>query len=531
MPLTPLPKRLVACASVIAASLTLLTARITHPGIGPDAVAYIAVADSIRNGTGIGFWLEDPLVTWPPLWPLSIAAGSWLTGWRSDVVGLVLNSALVAGTVVAASQVARRILRSQRLLTVFVISLAVSPPLVGLAVLVQTEISLALVVLLVTWFIMLHSERGQARWLAAAGLATAAGFYARYQAIYIVPVFAGWLVLRALLGPGDTRSGDRTRSVLRLSARTRTALSDAAAYSLPAVVLSGIWILRNVSLGEPPVGPRFPSDVGPLWNTVNALTTTFKFVTSIPSPPRLPAAIVTLVCATVAGVWLVRRTSDHPATATPRERAISSLLGWPGMLTTFVAGFTALMVISRSVVGFDDLDIRLLAPCLIPTSILLLRYVEITFGTPAGLRTVGKWLVGIWLAAQVTVCFALVGPANDMVTDYGFNAPRAVAASRSSAIDALPAGCVAYSNNAGDLYRSGFEANLSPSTVEYKSSQPTDDLEQLTVRVNEGEAACLVWVEYSEDPKQYSLEEIEEVLRLDELASADGVTTYRILPR
>ena len=67
--------------------------------------------------------------------------------------------------------------------------------------------------------------------------------------------------------------------------------------------------------------------------------------------------------------------------------------------------------------------------------------------------------------------------------------------------------------------------------VEYKSDQPTHDLEKIVDRVESGEPVCLVWVEYSVDDEYWSVEELSEHLRLVELDSADDVTTYRLEPR
>ena len=530
------PPWVTVAAALLGAGLTLLAARITHAGVGPDAVAYIAVANSLREGTGIAFWLEDPLVTWPPLWPMVIAAGMAITGWRADVVGLVANSVLLAGCVFAAAHLARRVLHSRRLATVFVVAMGVSPLLIGLAVLVQTEIAFTLVVLVVMLAVVVHFETSRTVWLVVAGLVTAVGFYVRYQGLYVVPVFAVWIWLRQLVGEPGAGSAlvahDSLRGWFRSVGARRVlgSMSGGVLYSLCAVIPATLWVARNISLDEEPLGPRFPSDVGVLENALGALTTVFKFVTSAPTVPRLPAAALTLVAIVVAGWSLVR----HAPQRQGRSLALVTLraaAGWPGMLATFVVGFSALMVLSRSMVGFDDLDIRLLAPCMVPVILLALRYVEILSSWSPRLATLGRVLVVGWFSVALLVTLALVGPANGVLEDYGYNAPRAVAASRSSALEALPDGCVLYSNNAGDLYRSGIEAELSPRKVEYKSDQPTRQLEELVERVERGERACLLWVEYTDDPENYSLEEIAEVLDLQRLASADQLTTYVLAPR
>ncbi len=515
--------RWLALAAATASALTLLVTRITHAAVGTDAVAYIAVATSIDDGHGIEFWLERPLTTWPPLWPAVLAAGMRLTGWRGDVVGVFVNAAMVAGCVLFGVAVARRVLRRTWVLGLLTASIAVSPLLVGLSALVQTEVVFAMLTLAILWSFLRWCEQSDGRagatvgvlWLILGGLLTSVGFYVRYQAIYVVPVFAGWLVLRTFW---------RTRGVLR-------SLLPACWYTLPALVPSGLWILRNLRTSDTAMGPRFPSNVGPAENLAGALRTSFKFVTSIPEAPLLPAAAFTLVAGVVALVALVRTT--RPAGGEPglAVRTAEAFCGPVGLVATFVGGFTTLMVVSRSIVGFDDLDIRLLAPCLIPTSILFLRYAEIVLLDVERRARWGKVLLGVWFVPQVVLTLALVGPANSIIAEFGYNADRAVAASTSPALDALPEGCTLYSNNAADLYRSGVEAYISPRHVEYKSSQRTHMLEDLVRDVEGGEPSCLAWVEYIEDDEVVSVAELSEVLELERLASADDVTVYVLHPR
>ena len=510
-----LATRWIALAAATASTLVLAVTRITHAAVGTDAIAYIAVATSIEEGNGIGFWLEHPLTTWPPLWPAILAVGMRLTGWRGDVVAVFVNAALLAGCVVFGVALGRRVLRSRAVLAVLAASAAASPLLIGLAALVQTEIVFAMLALAIMWAILRAGEDSPApRWLVLAGLLTATGFYVRYQAIYVVPVFAGWLVLRGYL---------RTRSPLR-------SLLPACWYTLAAVVPSAVWILRNLRESDTAMGPRFPSNVGPVENALGALRTIFKFVTSVPVAPLLPAAFVTLVGGIAAVVLLVRTTrpdGDEPGLG---ARTVQAFCGPVGLLTTFVAGFMTLMVISRSLVGFDDLDIRLLAPCLIPTSILVLRYAEIVFLDLERRRRLGQVLIGLWFVPQVVLTLALVGPANSLIAETGYNADRAVAAANSPALDALPDDCVLYSNNAADLYRSGLETFISPRHVEYKSSQRTHMLEDLVEDVDGGQRTCLVWVEYIEDDEVVSVAELSDSFRLERLDSADDVTVYELHP-
>jgi hypothetical protein len=349
---------------------------------------------------------------------------------------------------------------------------------------------------------------------AGAGAVLAVCFYIRYQAFYAVPILGGWLMLRTWM----------------TSRTLRRTIVDTAAFVATAAVPSAIWMARNLSTSDTIMGPRFPSDRGLPNNVADGFATLAKFVTSLPAGP---AKLLTLlgVMITIVVIATLALCGDHPG---PRGwwRSVSTAFPQPvGLLVTFVVVFTCLMAVSRSIVGFDDLDIRLLAPCMIPTSILFLRWAEVVLIDSPRWNLLGRVAIGVWLILQLVVALLLLGPANSRLGDTGYNAPRAVAASTSSALSLLPDGCVLYSNNAGDLYRGGTHAAISPRKVEYKSDQRTNDLDELGELVDGGKQACLAWVGYTDDDEVYSREELSTVVRLVELGHSNGVTVYRMDPR
>lgn len=534
----PLTRWIVGTAAVVPAALAIVAARVDRPTVGPDAVSYVAVADSLRTGGGLGFFLERPLTTWPPLWPALIAVGEAITGWRGDLVALALNVVLLAAVVLAGSLLGGHVLQRRAVRYVLLASLAISPMLIGLGIIVQTEIAFVLGTTLALLLLLRgtahdpvvgdlnpddssapsttespdHGTGPSSNWyFAGAGAVLAVCFYVRYQAFYAVPILGGWLLLRTWMS---------TRSFRRTATAT-------AAFVVTAAVPSGLWMIRNLSTSDTIMGPRFPSDRSLPANVADGFATLTKFITSLPTGP---AKLLTLlgVVITVVILTTLALSAEHPG---PRTWWRSALTAFPqpvGLLVTFVIGFTALMAVSRSIVGFDDLDIRLLAPCMIPTSILFLRWAEVVLVDSARWHLLGRVAIGVWLALQVTVTLLLLGPANAQLGDTGYNAPRSVAAATSPALKLVPNGCTLYSNNAGDLYRGGTQAEISPRKVEYKSDQRTDDLQALAKAVDRGQTSCLAWVGYTDDDEVYSRDELSKVVALVQLGSANGVTVYRM---
>jgi hypothetical protein len=64
-------------------------------GVASDSVKYLAVAQSLLDGNGLVNHLGRPLLSWPPLYSITLAGLSLLTGWEVFVAGWYLNVFLI----------------------------------------------------------------------------------------------------------------------------------------------------------------------------------------------------------------------------------------------------------------------------------------------------------------------------------------------------------------------------------------------------------------------------------------------------
>ena len=70
-----------------ASAFAVLIANAGGLAIGDDGIGYQAISDSIRNGEGLGYFLEPRLTIWPPGWPALMAlvsSGLWSLGINSS---------------------------------------------------------------------------------------------------------------------------------------------------------------------------------------------------------------------------------------------------------------------------------------------------------------------------------------------------------------------------------------------------------------------------------------------------------------
>jgi hypothetical protein len=64
-------------------------------GVASDSVKYLAVAQSMLDGKGLVNHLGAPLLSWPPLYSITLAGLSLLTGWDVFIAGWYLNLFLI----------------------------------------------------------------------------------------------------------------------------------------------------------------------------------------------------------------------------------------------------------------------------------------------------------------------------------------------------------------------------------------------------------------------------------------------------
>ena len=87
-----LPFAFVAFAGVIISNLSGIAT-------GDDGVGYRAIADSLLDGRGFGYFLENPVTVWPPIWPSLLYALAKVTPLDTLGAAVVLNAVTIFAAV------------------------------------------------------------------------------------------------------------------------------------------------------------------------------------------------------------------------------------------------------------------------------------------------------------------------------------------------------------------------------------------------------------------------------------------------
>ena len=345
-PLRPLSAALLIGAATLAGALVW----ISTPGgasTSPDSWVYLSTARNLLAGEGFTRYNNVPFVPWPPLFPLLIAA---LVG-LAELIGreLHLLDALramhvlvTAANVVAAGLLFRRFMRSAAVAALAALAVALSYPLVYVATFVWSEPLFVLLTLLFLHALDRHLAAPRARSLLLVAILAALASVQRYAGAVLIVAGALTLALLAFKVP--------------LRCRLRDAGVFAAVAALPLV----LWLAHNYARTGTLTGKRAPSTQS-LHVSIRAV---YDLTVSWLTPERWgisyqAAGLIVGLVLVLGLIRLVRR---------ERRAALPTLAGLRALpLALFAALYGAFVVSSASLVRFDPIDERLLAPLYVPT--------------------------------------------------------------------------------------------------------------------------------------------------------------------
>jgi hypothetical protein len=509
-------------ALALLSAVAVSIANVGGIAVGDDGVGYTAIADSILAGRGLRFFLEDPLTVWPPLWSALMALTAWVTPLSTQSAAIVLNAGVSALAVVVAWRVFRRFVRSDRLVLLGTLVVALGSSSIGFGHLLMTDRAFSVVCLLLILTLTNAWEgTNRTRWIAAAVALVWLGFGLRYVAVVLIPTGGLWLLL-----------DNRRRFVERFT--------TAVAFAAASAVVPVLWILRNLAADGTLLGPRDSSARGVVQNLSDIVATLGRFVLPGVGNGRerlwAAVAVITLVGASAA-IWrLLGVVADQRACS--RIEVVTSTAGRPvGLLVLTPLLYLTYMLYIRSTTALNQLDLRLLEPAYLPL-------VAVGLATVARLRGVppigaSPWwrvsLAGTYVWAVANVAAGLVAvvafAAGNPFFDGNYSSDTYERARTSAALATVPDGCVDSSNLPTALYPA-VESEWSPRRTGLESNDPTDDLDMLVDDLRAGNGRhCLIWVDA---PPRYghlwTREQLAERVELQQLGQDGIVTVYEFKP-
>jgi hypothetical protein len=501
----------VAIAAVVAGLLVWWATAPWGPGLSPDAIAYSAIAESIRDRAELGYWLEPRVSSWPPLFPAVLAGTAAILDITVVEAGRIVNAVLQGATVVVTALLARRLLRERWLRAVAVAFAVVAQPLMYVAVKVWSEPLFNVLILAAALALAdVGRRRAVLPVMVASGLVVAA-FLTRYAGLVFIP--AGLLALA--LWPRSLPRGQRVRR--------------AVLFATPALTAALVLVVWNRARTGKVFGPRWQPDE-PFWNhAFDGLAAVGRWW--LPSGSTRVVAIGTGVMLLLAACTAVALAWRGGALATGRlpDDDQDEVVGVVPVLGVFVLSYFGYMVWARTTSGFDPLSSRLMLPLLLPGALIVLWLVERLASTrvTATSRNVVLALPLVVLAPAVIAGFGEARSVRDAGNEYTNAAVREFTSS--PILDKIPSECSLVSNDPWLLWLTDREAQLTPERVRELAIPPSMSLDDLA-RLAATSDVCLVWLNTG-STVFYEPDALQAVVGVEQIATDGFTTIYRLPPR
>ena len=337
-------------ANILARTATYGTA------VGTDSIRLLSTALNFLAGEGLRDFAGNPMVIWPPLFPLLLAAFGWV-GIEPLEAGRLINATAFGLTILAVGCYLRSHLRSRLLVLAATTTLAASLPLSYWASHFMTDSLFVLLTLLALIQLAAFLHRGGRTPLLLAAVFTALAALTRYPGV-------------ALIGTGVL--------VLLPLARQRQALVFGAVSSVPLLaVLARNWAATGHLTAA--TGHR----TKPLRQSLSAgLHQTVEVVREWIVPPQTPDGLAYLLGLAVAAVVLASAAAIlRGRKPDPEAAPLSFGLGPVLPFGAFTVGYIAFMVAVVPFTVTQGIDSRYLLPIYVPllltAAFLLDRFLSI----------------------------------------------------------------------------------------------------------------------------------------------------------
>ena len=367
-------------AAVGVARVLIATARYGVGQTSWDAVWYLDVARNLQSGHGLVFHGGEPLVTWPPLYPVLLAVVGAVTRLDPEAFAHVVNAATFAVVVCLSGYLLwSGTKRSTTYTMLGTAAVLLSVPLAEVYSMAWSEGLFVLLILLHFLFADRYCRNSGLVPLILMTLAVSFACVTRYIGVALLP--AG--VLTILL-------------VSRASARQRVV--HAVAFAALSCLPLGLWLVRNHNLTGTFFGGRNPASTKLLGDMLLCAKTVLAWFFSGLGSVLLPAAgIAGLVAAAIVAGR--RRETVSPAEGNWLRSSLPSLL--------FLFFYSVVLLVTSSMTNYDPIGDRLLSPVFIPL-------VLIVVGALSSLASSAKLMPSVmlrWFSTGLLIawlCFPLV---------------------------------------------------------------------------------------------------------------------------
>ena len=480
--------------SLVGMIMIWITSKNYGVGYTPDSIFYTSVADNLSKGLGFLTFENEPLVLWPPFYPVVLSMGNIIFGFDSQLSARVLNTLLFGLNLFFSCKIFYKTFSSVAFTIWGVFLVMVSFPLVEMALFAFSETLFITLIIFYLFFLEKHSKNHNVWWLIAFSISVSLLCMTRY--IGGIFIFSGALSLYFI------KYGKFREWALKI-------ITFLAISGTPIV----LWLGRNYLITNSFSGERYPSSHSLLENinlTVYGLL--YLFIPGkLLNDTVVIAVEIILLLIFFLFLFLVFKKRIHFASI--------NIFQWASVLV--IAGYLSFLIISSTTTGYNYIEARLLSPMVIPLIILMISIFQ--WGYTKLLQKLPKSLVN-WL---FILCFLLsiFKPVRSTImmttthfsqggglTGHYWAQNETIRYTKENELD-----CVLYSNGPYPLnFYSGLEINSVPYHV-VEEREAVADFSSLEEKWANQSRVCLIWFEngfWQEPPTNFI--GLEEIITLED---------------
>jgi len=485
------------------AGIVLLSTAKYGAGLSPDSVSYFDVARSLVSGKGLVFHTGEPLVWWPPLYPMLLALIEFATHLAPATFVPFLSAVLFAVVIYLSARLLQSGPRQPVAYSLLgACAVLLSGPLSEVYAMAWSECLFIPLVLLYFTFAQRYWSRGGVLSLAVMTLSTALACLTRYIGVALVTAGVATIILAS-------------------GVNLRTRFTRAFAFAALSLAPLGLWAVRNYRLTETFFGDRGPFRLMLVDNVIVCAKTMLSWYLFGLASTFVVLAWIAVLTITV----LSSRTAIRRLTRSLKAIFIGQL---PTVLFLVTYTIMLLMAAARDAV----IDSRLLSTIYIPATLVVLKLIWDLFSQTqlpaiASVRKIPAVLLALWLCFPLTsVAWSTVSRFKDGAGGYSTKTWResgtvAYARQMLSANDSVPV----YSNGPDVLWAlAGVNATMAPRKT---ARTLTNDL----IGQWPPKDGILVWFKDVGRAYLFSLAEMEEIANTVEVARLSDGSIHRVSSR
>lgn len=473
-------------------------------GVTSDCVDYFSTAANLVRGEGFLQHDGNPYASWPPLYPMLLAAGLKV-GLACETTALLINMLSVALLLFFLSRWMLQNLRHRFVAHWASLVILLHFALWDVALHAWTEPLFNLLAIL--FLIQLPKTVKEDRWASLLGLALLAStaWFLRYVGVTLVAT-GGLFILFASSQSWPKR------------------LSRAAVFGVIAATPTAIWMIRNLQVMGQMAGERSPSAFGLVLNLRRMLKASWWIVPE--SWGKILPALI-FVALLVFLVITARRFREQAKQLTLRK-----------VLRVFSVLYLMLLLYTSTRFAFEAIHSRYLIPVFLPGLLWLTLWLDDYFASLRlkTLRNVLAVLMVLWLIFPVLNTADQIADARSEGID-AFGAPEWRDRPLWSWLEGGPEDVILISNGADALhYHTGLPVRLAPRKWMHSAGRtPTTELADFASIFEEDRPVFCVWI--ADFPRTgarvnyHSLEELLELYRLEPIVAFPESAVFMVMPR